>query len=228
MAHPDHALWQTSWRENQIDFHLPEVHPLLARFWPSLGLPAAARVFVPLCGKSRDLAWLHEQGHAVSGVELSPVAIRSFFRESRLAPRCVRRGAFTHWSCERLEIFCGDFFRLRPRDLLGVRAVYDRAALTALPEDLRPRYVAHLAAILPRDCRVLLLTVEDLDEGESAALASLASAEIEVLYGQTFEIDLRYAECLSAVQGADGELLEPRCVHKAYVLGQAVGRLSAV
>lgn len=221
MSHPDHALWQQSWRENRIGFHLPDVHPLLIRFWASLSLQPADRIFVPLCGKSLDLMWLHAIGHDVTGIELSAVAIRRFFEESGLRPKSVRKGGFMHWTHERLAIFCGDFFRLKARDLLGVKAVYDRASLTALPEELRQPYVDHLAAIVPSDCRILLLTVEDLDEGESELAACQSSAEIEALYCRHFAIELRHAACLPAVISPDGEILEPRCVHKVYVLGRA-------
>lgn len=217
MSHPDHARWKQSWRANQIAFHLLHVHPLLIRFWADLGLTATDRVFVPLCGKSLDLMWLHEQGHHVVGIELSPLAVQAFFKESARAPRQARHGALTRWSSERLTIYCGDFFRLTARDLQGVRVVYDRASLTALPEALRASYVAHLVNILPAGCQVLLLTVEDLDDGESEADASLASSEITALYQARFEIELMHAGCLPAVI-ENGETIEPPCVHKAYLL----------
>ena len=218
MSHPDHARWQQSWRERNIDFHLAQVHPLLTRFWSQLGLAATDRVFVPLCGKSRDLMWLHDQGHDVTGVELSPVAVRAFFKESRLQPRRTRSGAFTRWEQERLRIYCGDFFALAASDLLGVKALYDRASLTALPEDLRESYVAHLLAILPDDCRYLLLTVEDLDDDETEAAANTLSGEIGALYGKHFDIDLRHAACSPALLTAEGGISEPRSTHKAYVI----------
>jgi thiopurine S-methyltransferase len=220
MAHPDHALWRQSWRDNRIDFHRGEVNPLLIRCWAALGLQPDDRVFVPLCGKSLDLMWLHGLGHDVTGVELSPVAVRDFFRASRLQPVRSQRGAFSRWGHERLLIYCGDFFRLTAADLLGVRAVYDRASLTALPEDLRAAYVAHLHAILPAGCQILLLTVEDLEVGESDEAACLASAEIAALYFDTFAVDMRHVECVPAVLAACGEEVEPRSVHKAYVLGR--------
>lgn len=213
MPHPDHALWKQSWRANQIDFHLPHVHPLLIQCWPALGLEPAARVFVPLCGKSLDLMWLHAQGHDIAGVELSPVAVHAFFQESGLQPRRIQQGGLTRWSLERLAIYCGDFFRLRAADLLGVRAVYDRASLTALPDSLRARYVAHLAAILPAGCEVLLLTVEDLEAGESQAEAGGVSGEIAALYRQRFDIALLHEVFLpAAADAAEGS------VHKAYRL----------
>lgn len=218
MAHPDDAQWQQCWRDQHIDFHQTTIHPLLPRFWPMLGLSTADRVFVPLCGKSLDLMWLHAQGHDVIGVELSPIAVRAFFKESRLQPRRVSQGELIRWEQERLRIYCGDFFALTAADLLGVTALYDRAALTALPEDLRAEYVAHLLAILPANCRQLLLTVEDLEDEESEADACAPSLEIAALYGEHFTVTLQHAECFPAVFAADGAMSEGRSVHKAYLI----------
>ena len=140
MPNRDNERWQQCWRDHEIGFHQAAVNPLLIRYWPALGLAASDKVFVPLCGKSRDLLWLHQQGHEVIGVELSPIAARAFFKESRLQPVRHKLGAFTRWSNGRLAIHCGDFFALTAADLGDVKAIYDRASLTALPEVLR--YVA--------------------------------------------------------------------------------------
>ncbi len=218
MSHPDHAFWQAGWRANRIDFHQREVNPDLTKFWPELGLAAADRVFVPLCGKSLDLLWLYRQGYAVTGIELSPVAVRAFFKESRLQPTRIRRGSFMHWMHERMNILCGDFFQLSASDLVGVKAVYDRASLTALPEELRAAYVAHLQAILPADCVILLLTVEDLDEEESELAALEVSEEVRLLYADGFEIESRYAECFPADMEHGEIAAVPRSVHKVYLI----------
>ena len=69
-------FWQARWARSEIGFHLPEVNPYLQQYWPALGLPEGARVLVPLCGKSLDLVWLVEQGHAVIGVELAERAVQ--------------------------------------------------------------------------------------------------------------------------------------------------------
>jgi thiopurine S-methyltransferase len=221
MTHPDHALWKQGWRANQIPFHLAHVHPLLVRFWPSLGLTGDERVFVPLCGKSLDMMWLHGLGHRVVGVELSSVAIRHFFSAAALRPRCRDQGELTRWAHERLEIFCGDVFALTPADLRGVRAVFDRAALTALPENRRAAYVAHLHAILPADCDVLLLTVDDLEDDEDAAACMESSAEILALYRGFFTLDLLHAEYHQSATASSDNVPEPRCVHKVYRLRRA-------
>lgn len=218
MAHPDHALWQESWRVNQISFHLSHVHPLLTRFWASLDLAGDERVFVPLCGKSLDVMWLHQLGHTVLGVELSPLAVGALFRAAQLQPQCEKQDDLVQWTQTGLAIFCGDFFSLNREQLLGVRAVYDRAALTALPEELRGYYVAHLHAILPDDCQILLLTVEDLDDDEKASDNMAQSEEIISLYSLYFSIELLHAEYQETSPDGLDQADSARCVHKAYRL----------
>jgi thiopurine S-methyltransferase len=221
MAHPDHALWKKSWRSNQIPFHLSHVHPMLVRFWEALGLVGNERVFIPLCGKSLDVMWLHQHGHPVVGVELSPVAVSALFKAAQLSPKRKNQGELVRWTQDGLKIFSGDFFALTEEHLLGVQAVYDRAALTALPENLREYYVAHLHAILPTDCQILLLTVEDLDDDENAADSMVQSEEIISLYSVYFSIELLHAEYHQANPEAVGQPLDTRCIHKAYRLRRA-------
>lgn len=218
MSHPDHALWKQGWRVNETAFHLDHIHPLLIRFWPTLGLNREDRVFVPLCGKSLDLMWLHGLGHDIAGVELSPIAVRQFFKASRVHPKRSHLKELTCWTHERLAIYCGDFFELTRDEMSGVRAVYDRAALSALPEDLRAYYIAHLHAILPDDCGVLLLTIEDIDDDETVSDATAASAEIACLYAGYFSVEMIYAEYHPEQPGNPGQPVEPCCMHKVYRL----------
>src|SRR5690606_7289998 len=82
----DPDFWRQRWRDNKIGFHQERVLPLLEKHWPSLGLATGSRVFVPLCGKSLDMAWLAARGHRVLGVELSPIAVEQFFDENALVP----------------------------------------------------------------------------------------------------------------------------------------------
>lgn len=182
------------WRDGRTAFHQKMVNPLLVRYWPSLGLPATSRIFVPLCGRSLDLRWLAERGHEVVGVELSPIAVRDFFRKQRLTPKRTPLGPLTLWEHGRVRIYCGDFFALCPEHLGPVAAVYDWAALTALPEPLRPAYVAHLRTLLPESCPVFLLTAEDPDSDEAEPRFPEISPEIGALYGARFAIDLAHVE----------------------------------
>lgn len=159
-------FWHERWRDGRIAFHQARVNPLLERHLVRLTADAEARAgarplaLVPLCGKSHDMWWLCEQGWRVLGVELSEIAVRDFFEEHGLAAAPVPAGAFTRYAADGIELLVGDVFALTAEDVAAVRAVYDRAALVALPSDLRARYVAHLEAILPPAGETLLITFE--------------------------------------------------------------------
>lgn len=217
MTSRDNALWQQCWRDRQTDFHQTEVSPLLTRFWRGLDLAPGSRVFVPLCGKSLDMIWLAQQGYEVIGLELSPVAVRAFFHENNMQPTRRAVGRFTLWQSGKIAILCGDYFSVSRADLGSIDVVYDRAALTALPEDIRQRYVAHLKTILPPTCKVFLLTVEDAEAGETQQVRLGISVEIAALYGKDFKIELAHVE--SVAEAGQDEAGEARCAeHKVYRL----------
>lgn len=116
-------------------------------------------MLVPLCGKSADLLWLAQQGYEVTGVELSEIAARAFFEESGFSFDCKKLGAF-NWFCGQgiaISIVCGDYFEFtdQPYD-----ALYDRAALIALPFKKRPEYVAKTRSLLKPGAIKLLITLE--------------------------------------------------------------------
>ena len=157
-------FWLERWTRNEIGFHQADINPHLRRFWCEAA-PASGRVFVPLCGKSRDLLWLRDQGHPVLGVELSALAAQAFFEENGQLPARHSSPPFESFEADGVEILCGDFFNLEATRLKDVTAVYDRAALVALPPGLRARYAAHLADILPPGTRLLLVTF-DYEQGE--------------------------------------------------------------
>lgn len=148
--------WLNRWKEGRIGWHQPHGNAALRAHWPAL--PAGTRVLVPLCGKSVDLLWLADRGLDVTGVELSPVAVRAFFAEQRLAfhhsPDALDRYTATNRS---LSIVCGDFFEFAGESF---DAVFDRGALIAIPRDRRPDYASHLDALLRPKALRLILTLE--------------------------------------------------------------------
>jgi thiopurine S-methyltransferase len=79
-------FWFERWQRGEIGWHGAEFNRHLLDYWPLLGLPAGTRTFVPLCGKSLDLLWLAGRGERVLGVELSQLAVESFFAEQGLQP----------------------------------------------------------------------------------------------------------------------------------------------
>ncbi|AYH41931.1 thiopurine S-methyltransferase [Azoarcus sp. DN11] len=143
----DANFWHAKWERNEIGFHGSDTNPLLLEHFDALALAPGSRIFLPLCGKTLDIHWLLAQGYRVVGAELSPLAIQQLFAELGVEPTVSRAGPFDHYTAENLDIYVGDIFSLTSEILGPVDAVYDRAALVALPPGVRPRYAAHLVAI---------------------------------------------------------------------------------
>lgn len=183
-------FWQERWDRGEIGFHLRDVNPFLRRHWDSLGVAQGSRVLVPLCGKSLDLAWLAGQGLPVLGVELSEKAVEAFFAEHGLEPRIDEHGPFKRYRSESIEILCGDFFALTTQDVRDCHALYDRAALIALPDEMRRRYVAHLTEILPGDCAALLVTLDYPQEQMDGPPFAVSDALVHELYDGRWDVEL--------------------------------------
>ncbi|MCS4249220.1 thiopurine S-methyltransferase [Pseudomonas sp. BIGb0164] len=181
-------FWQERWARNQIGFHLPEVNPYLQRHWPRLALAEGSKVLVPLCGKSLDLMWLASHGHRVMGVELSEQAVEAFFTEQGLTPRISQQGAFTVYQADQVELWCGDFFALGAGDVADCTALYDRAALIALPPLMRARYCEHLSNVLAPGCQGVLITL-DYDQTQKAGPPfAVTDEEVKVLLGERWAL----------------------------------------
>ncbi len=186
----EEAFWQARWAQGQIGFHLQEVNPYLQQHWPSLSIAPGSQVLVPLCGKSLDMAWLAGQGLRVLGVELAERAVEDFFAEQGLQPEVEQQGVLRLYRAAGVEIYCGDFFNVQAEHVAGCTALYDRAALIALPETMRARYVEHLAAILPGNCRGLLVSLEYAQEEMSGPPFSVSQAEIDARLSPYWHIEL--------------------------------------
>src|SRR5690348_1553708 len=126
----ENEFWLNRWKTDQIGWHQTDVEPQLTAHFSHL---KPTHVFVPFCGKSLDLKWLASQGHQVVGVELSKKACLSFFVENNIAYQVISRDRFARYSGGGVTLLNGDFFDLHKEDLPAIGAVYDRAALIALP-----------------------------------------------------------------------------------------------
>jgi thiopurine S-methyltransferase len=186
------SFWHERWERAEIGFHKQEINAHLEQFWGRLELRAGQRVFVPLCGKSLDMLWLAGEGHPVTGVELSPLAVAAFFEENQLSPRRYREGAFEVWEADEIRILHGDFFDLEPHQVADCGGVYDRASLIALPPTMRAGYVRHLGSILPSGIQVLLVTVEYDQAKRSGPPFSVGEGEVRALYEPADAVELLY------------------------------------
>jgi thiopurine S-methyltransferase len=184
----DPDFWHRRWERGETGWHRDEIDRHLRELWPRLGLAAETKVLVPLCGKTLDLLWLAAQGHGVLGVELSWLAVDTFFAENGLTPEVTEDPPFRRYRADEIELLCGDFFALGPRHLAGVAAVYDRAALIALPPDLRIRYAVHMDALLPVQVPRLLITLE-YDQAQMAGPPfAVHPDEVEALFSPRHRI----------------------------------------
>ena len=143
----DAEFWNEKWAAKDIAFHQQQANPLLNKYFNALSLKQGSRVFVPLCGKTLDIAWLLANGYRVVGAELSETAIEELFLELGIKPEISETGKLKHYASKGIDIFVGDIFDLSAALLGAVDAIYDRAALVALPEDMRSQYANHLMQI---------------------------------------------------------------------------------
>ena len=186
--HPD--FWHQRWLKGETGWHQEEINPHLQAFWPPLSITAGARVLVPLCGKSRDRLWLAGEGYRGLGVEISPLGVEAFFAENGLSPEISDAPPFRRHRVDELEILCGDFFDLRPEQVTGVTALFDRASLIALPPAMRPAYVRHLHELLPAGAQVngLLVTLDYEQTEWPGPPFAVTPAEVNDLHGGHFHI----------------------------------------
>lgn len=151
------TFWLEKWQSGQIGFHLDEVNPLLVEYWPELN--HGSKVLVPLCGKTKDLIWLAEQGYKVVGVELSDIAIRDFFEENQLTYEQAWYDGVAYYQAKELDILLieQDFFEFSEADF---DACYDRASLVAITQSARPSYIQHLKQRLKPSAKMMLVTLD--------------------------------------------------------------------
>ena len=181
----DPEFWQQRWSLKQTAFHEADVHDLLSNHYEQLELPVASRVLVPLCGKTHDIDWLAARGHAVVGSELNRPAVEEVFERMGLTPEASQEGDLLRLAAGPVEIFVGDHFHLTAKQLGPVDAIYDRAALVALPGPMRQAYASHQVALT--GAAPQLLIIFDYDQAMmDGPPFSVPEGEIGSLYGDVY------------------------------------------
>lgn len=183
-------FWLQCWRDQHIGFHRNRPLPLLQQHWPELSLAADSRVLVPLAGKSLDMLWLAAQGYRVLGVELSPLAVQQFLTENALQAEVHTSAQGTHYVAGAIELICGDVFTLDDGTLANCDAIYDRAAVVALPPTTRQRYARQLYGRLPARCRGLMVTLEYPQHEMNGPPFSVDEQEVHKLFDDDWNTDL--------------------------------------
>lgn len=200
------TFWIDRWREGRIGFHEGAPNAMLAKHHARL---VGTRVLVPLCGKAEDLAFLAEHRREVIGIELVEDAARAFFAEHAMTPEVTPRGKAIAYTAGAITILVGDLFEIEPGDVGPIDAIYDRAALIALPPAMRPRYVEHLRTLAPDTPPVLLVTLEYPKDAAAGPPFSVPEDEVRALYASATLVDDRPAT--GGRLGAQGIPARERC-----------------
>ena len=182
-------FWEQKWEAQELGFHLPFVHPILKRNLAAFDLPAGATVFLPLCGKTLDIGYLLEQGYRVIGAELSDKAVTDLFASLNHQPIITDWQGGKRYQHGDLTVFQGDIFLLQPDVLGAVDAIYDRAALIALPDTMRERYARHLLALTDKAPQ-LLITLEYDQQQMDGPPFSVGEPQVRNLYENDYSIAL--------------------------------------
>lgn len=187
--------WHKRWREGRIGFHKVGVNPFLEQFLPQVStLPG--RSLVPLCGKSEDMAWLMSRGHDVVGVDLSAIAAKAFASEQRIPMREVQEPPFTIFKAEHISFYAGDFFNFKADRIGRFDFIYDRAALIALPPDVRPAYARQLKSLLAAGGSMLLVSLEYDQKKMAGPPFSVLESEIRSLFSELTIDRIHVDDCL--------------------------------
>lgn len=197
------SFWHQKWEKGDIAFHQSEGNPLLREHLEKLNLAMGSRVFLPLCGKTRDLAWLLKSGYRVVGAELSELAINELFNNLGVEPKTTRVGKLTLYHAKDIDIFVGDIFNVSAEVLGLVEAVYDRAALVALPASMRHQYTSHLMKIT-NAAPQLLICYEYNQQLMDGPPFSISEAEVKDHYAATYQ--LKAVENKNVAGGLKGEV----------------------
>jgi thiopurine S-methyltransferase len=181
--------WLERWQKDHIGFHEGSVNTHLEKHISDFNLNSGDRIFMPLCGKAHDIAWLAKQGFEVIGIEIAGMAIEAFFSEFNMQYQQFQSDRFIMRKSGNIMLFEGDYFDLQSDDLADCKLVYDRAALIAIDESNRARYCSHMQAIAPANCDMLLVTL-DYDQAQmSGPPFSVPQDEVFQHYQSRYQIE---------------------------------------
>ncbi len=191
-------FWHKRWQEKRIGFNQSAVNPLLTEYINHLDLAAGSRIFVPLCGKSIDMVWLAAQGYDVVGVELVETAVQEFFAEQNIQPivsqhaenPVIKRyqGQLVDGDEQRtITLWVVDIFALTSTDIGIIDAIYDKAALIALPADMRPDYSEQIRKVSDNAPQLLITLDYDQSKKEGPPF-SINGEQLQQYYGNHYQL----------------------------------------
>ena len=183
------SFWQSRWSKNDIAFHEGEANSLLLKTFHNLNLKEKSRILIPMCGKTKDIGWFLSMGFQVVGVELIEMAVEQLFSELNMKPEITGSNNIKRYSSANLDIFAGDFFEISSKELGHVDAVYDRAAIVALPERMRVKYASHLIDVSKSAPQLVITYIYNQSQMQGPPF-SVDITEMQMHYEDTYRLKL--------------------------------------
>jgi thiopurine S-methyltransferase len=199
----DTTYWLERWETGNTRFDEPEPHRYLTRFFAQVAPASTNCIFVPLCGKSIDMAWLLQQQQHVIGVEISPIPLQTFIQENQLHPTVTTTAYGTVYQDKHCTLYQSSLFDLSDEIFLPVNLVYDRGALVALPwPELRKQYIQWYQDKLPLGTHVLLISFEsDANVSQTSGPPfPITPDELTKQFGTHFSIELLAREYVNDIK----------------------------
>lgn len=182
--------WHEFWTRDKPGFHEGKVNEYLLNYLYVFNLKPGDSIFMPLCGKAVDILWLSQQGYKVVGVEISEVAVESFFNESDLEFEQSGDENFKIFTAPNITLYQGNFMDMRSEHLDSCSLVYDRASIVAIESDNRLSYIQQMLAIIPQGIPMLVVTLDYDQKIMKGPPFSVPMLEISDLYKSVYQLEL--------------------------------------
>ena len=182
--------WHSHWTRKTPGFHEGQVNTYLEQFLPLFKLKAGNSIFMPLCGKAVDILWLSQQGYHVIGVELSEVAVESFFTESDIQYVKVQHEKFVIYEAPNITLYQGNLMDIQPQHLTDCKLIYDRASIVAIELFNRKAYKRKMLEIIPVGTPMLMVTLDYDQNIMQGPPFSVPVSEITALYQPEYQLEL--------------------------------------
>ena len=196
-AHPNVQLWDMLYQTGKDEWTKESVDEVELKF---LSIMTESKtgldILVPLCGKTKDMLSLTEEGHRVVGIEWSKVAVEQFFEENNLeytTQLCSIGGTdipMYKAKGKAVTIYCGDFFAFKQHKLGPFDCVVDLGTIGCLEVTLRTTYAEIINSFTKTGGR-MLLSIFDYEHSEHPTIPfAVTEAEVGVLYQKHFKCQL--------------------------------------
>ncbi len=175
-------FWKERWQQGQTGWHNATVNQNLQKHHAVLFKTQAPTIFVPLCGKTLDMRWLADQGARIFGVDLVRQALDEYCIEQAFTPQESQTDGIPTLTTDKHTLFHGNVFDITTEQIGEVDAIFDRAALVALPLELRQGYANHCLSLLKPGGTILLITYDSPVGDDQGPPFPVRKGTVESLY----------------------------------------------